>query len=69
MAKKNIFQWSPSETANVYLALQLLVQHGVNHGDLKYAVDTEAMRACLRNSISKDCGATEQEVQEYKNTT
>jgi hypothetical protein len=51
MAAKINFEFTHEETKIVYLAVQLLTQIGINNGDVKPSVDTDSLRASLRNNI------------------
>jgi hypothetical protein len=65
MDKKNIFQLTENEMRIAYLGIQLLVQHGVNHGDMRPALNTDSLRASLRNALTKSTGLGGQDLQEY----
>lgn len=64
MPKKNIFQLTDREVELTYLGLQTLVQHALKHGDVKPAIETDSLRASLRNCITRRLSAGSREVQE-----
>lgn len=62
MAKRNVFSLTDEETGLVYLAVQTLVQHGINHSDVSIAIKTNSLRASLRNCVAKTNSNTDTQV-------